>query len=270
MTNRPAQNQSLFKWFRDFPILKWLTGIVLIIFGVGIGWYLIYFNLVIDSHISRSTQDWGAFADYIALFFNIINAIAVIALTVVLYQEGNRREDESRKQQEKQEEADKLQRERREKENRDFQTLRDRENREHEAAYQTALETPIIVFQVHAEPIIQYGHAVNYHFYWIIKNAGKGPALNVLVKAEGCDGWENKAVKCYTILSRDTLRIPWIPSAYRIQARYNDIFNNVYTATTVDDDTFVTKDDLIGAIEPRNIVRFEDALKADLRIRGYL
>lgn len=251
MNETPTSNRS---WLREYAYIKWIGFIVLAIVCIGIGFYV--WNFGTKSKLSDDTQTWGAFADYLSLFVNIINSVAVIALTLVLHQASIKREGEIQVLQDRQDLENKNHQIQRENENREYQNIRERENR----AFQASLVQPIIIFKVVSEirevegyEIIEASKALR--FYWKAMNAGRGPAINIRIKADS-----GKVVKCYTMKPDEEINLPWVRPAYIISASYKDVLGQSYTSTCIGDETTVEVGDKMENIPDADVIRYEDAL----------
>jgi hypothetical protein len=72
------------------------------------------------------------------------------------------------------------------------------------------------------------------HPAWILKNVGKGIALNVLVVHENSIGEIGEPIRDYNCLSpEDHFRIKWEEYPYKLIAQYQDVYQNKYTVVCV-------------------------------------
>ena len=104
----------------------------------------------------------------------------------------------------------------------------------------TAVFTGIIAYQalIHNEkvesPLITFEMVnVSGKQFYIIKNAGKVPAVNciLLVKSAGSDKEWDQVINCYVIKPEEVKVISWIPYLKSAQMHYQNFSKKNYTTT---------------------------------------
>jgi hypothetical protein len=120
-----------------------------------------------------------------------------------------------------------------------------------EALFKKVIERPVLIFT----------NAGVENEIWVVKNIGKGAALNLKIfESSGrSDKWKIPVTKCYSLGSGETLKLDWLSYANIIGVLYEDVFSTKYIAIGADDETHIKELDNYEtiAIRGRNFPKSE-------------
>ena len=86
------------------------------------------------------------------------------------------------------------------------------------ARTQRASVRPVLVFTLGSDRV------------WMMKNIGRGPAMDVLVGEQTEDGIWTQVIRCNPIAAGEATSLPWLEYAWELAATYRDVDNRDYTS----------------------------------------